>query len=391
MKLAPTLLCTFLFFSFPPNALTQTAKYDHEIAARFAPVFYQGIGDNQRSDYITNFDFDGDWRGDNNWDHVANKRYPLKAYVYYSVVETRTHYFIHYAIFHARDYKGGATKGKILSELLRDTVKVGSESDPTGMAIVATVAHENDMEGCLVVVEKAGNDLARANVVFVTTVAHNKFLKYTAGSEKPDAMISIVDHHPLLYVEPKGHGVRNYLSGDMSNGNDSGESTTAPDKQANSKTKSQKAKEKEAKEAKNGIVIYHFAGRAEQPDKAKGDSCAYDLVPIETTLWKHAQTEANETFGVVFDYPPMTIDVVSTTERQVAYKAQIGMRGMAFLGNQGGKNIARAPWGWFDVGDQSQPLGTWFFDPAKAIKRQYRLAESFSTAYVRHPILGIGN
>jgi hypothetical protein len=102
MKLAPTLLCTLLFLSVPPTALTQTAKDDRELAARFAPVFYQGIGDNQRSDYITNFDFDGDWAGDNNWDHVANKRYPLKAYVYYSVVETRTHYFIHYAIFHAR-------------------------------------------------------------------------------------------------------------------------------------------------------------------------------------------------------------------------------------------------------------------------------------------------
>jgi hypothetical protein len=119
--------------------------------------------------------------------------------------------------------------------------------------------------------------------------------------------------------------------------------------------------------------------------------CGYDLIPIETTLWKHAQARANETFGAVFDYPPITIDVVSKTERQVEYKAQIGMRGMAFLGNQGGQNIARAPWGWFDVGDQSQPLGTWFFDPAKAIKRQFRLAESFSTAYVRHPVLGIGN
>ena len=310
MKISPTRFCIFLLI-WTTRAFAQTTAHDRELAARFAPVFYQGIGDNQRSDYITNFDFDGDWRGDNNWDHVANKRYPLKAYVYYSVAETRTHYFIHYAIFHGRDYKGGTTKGKILSELLRDTVKVGGESDPTGMAIVATVAHENDMEGCLVVVEKAGNDLARANVVFVTTVAHNKFLKYTAGSDKPEAMIGIMDQRPLLYVEPKGHGVLNYLNGDMSIDNDSGGSTVAPDKQGGSKTKSQKTKEKEAKEAKNGIVIYHFAGRAEQPDKAKGDSCAYDLVPIETTLWQHAQTKANETYGVVFDYPPITISVAS--------------------------------------------------------------------------------
>ena len=43
---------------------------DREVAARFAPVFYQALGDKPRSDYITNFDFDGDWRGDNNWDKI---------------------------------------------------------------------------------------------------------------------------------------------------------------------------------------------------------------------------------------------------------------------------------------------------------------------------------
>ena len=48
----------FLFYATP----LRTA--DEEIAARFAPVFYQALGDKPRSDYITNFDFDGDWRAD---------------------------------------------------------------------------------------------------------------------------------------------------------------------------------------------------------------------------------------------------------------------------------------------------------------------------------------
>ena len=83
---------------------------DREIAARFAPIFYQALGDKPRSDYITNFDFDGDWRGDNNWAHTEDKQFPLKAYIYYAVSETATHFFIHYAVFHPRDYKGGERK-----------------------------------------------------------------------------------------------------------------------------------------------------------------------------------------------------------------------------------------------------------------------------------------
>ena len=84
---------------------------DRVIAARFAPVFYQGIGDKRRSDLITNFNFDGDWRGDNNWNATDNKKNRLRAYIYYAVSETPTHFFITYAVFHPRDYKGGDVRG----------------------------------------------------------------------------------------------------------------------------------------------------------------------------------------------------------------------------------------------------------------------------------------
>src|SRR6185369_14236438 len=100
---------------------------DLDIASRFAPTFYQALGDKPRSDYITNFDFDGDWRGDNNWNNSANLDFPLKAHIYYSVSETATHYFIHYAVFHPRDYKGGERKGAILSELIREGAKRGGK------------------------------------------------------------------------------------------------------------------------------------------------------------------------------------------------------------------------------------------------------------------------
>jgi hypothetical protein len=54
---------------------------DREIEARFAPVFHQGLGDKPRNDYVANFDFDGDWRGDNNWANSAGEEFP-EVYVH---------------------------------------------------------------------------------------------------------------------------------------------------------------------------------------------------------------------------------------------------------------------------------------------------------------------
>src|SRR6476661_3377219 len=75
-----------------PQAKTREPARDRtegrEVAERFAPIFYQALGDKPRSDYITNFDFDGDWKGNNNWDNLANTDFPLKAYIYFSVAET---------------------------------------------------------------------------------------------------------------------------------------------------------------------------------------------------------------------------------------------------------------------------------------------------------------
>src|SRR5262249_41527788 len=142
-------------------------------------VLYQGIGPTPRGDYITNFDFDGDWRGDNNWSHCENSKYPLKGYVYYSVLETQTHYFIHYAVFHARDYKGGHAASQLLEMAKQTLVKYARKYDPTGLANNVALSHENDMEGCLVVAEKRGPNPRSAALMAIETLAHDRFYKYS--------------------------------------------------------------------------------------------------------------------------------------------------------------------------------------------------------------------
>jgi hypothetical protein len=333
---------------------------EHEIAARFAPVFYQGLGENKRADYITNFNFDGDWRGDNNWTHTNDSHFPLKAYVYYSAVETTTHYFIHYAVFHTRDYKGGELKGTILSELMREGAKRAGKYDPTGIAEESALAHENDMEGCLVVVVKNGDDLNRSRTVFVETLRHNTLTKYAAGeiAEKDSKSFRTADERPLLYIEPKGHGIEAF----------------AGDKQTSNKD----------------VVIYKVASQAGNPENVEAQPVGYELVPLQTTLWAHALGGVNESYGEAHNYGEITIKL-QAGDRVSESKTELQKIGIAFVGKVGGLNMARPPWGWFDRGNREGTLGLWYFDPAPTIKRDFHLDEAFSTAYLQPPFWSAKN
>lgn len=337
---------------------------DREIAARFAPVFHHGIGDHARGDYLTNFDFDGDWRGDNNWDNADQRQFALRAYVYYAVSETPTHYLVHYAVFHPRDYKGGAA-GKLLSGMIREGVRRGGRYDPTGLSEGATLAHENDMEGCLVAVAKSGADLAAARVVAVETVAHDRFLRYAPEGERPaaDGRVGLEGQRALLYVEPKGHGVTARYGGG------------------------------ERRRPSDPALLYKFAGRADDPEAAgrarEDEVVGYDLVPLAATLWPRAKSRAKETFGKSCDYGTLAVSVADARGRASSRKVKLGQLGCAFFGKAGAENAARPPWAWFDREERAQTLGAWFFDPAATLKRHYNFGDDVSTAYLHAPFLGV--
>ncbi|MBX7221276.1 MAG: hypothetical protein K1Y36_15110 [Blastocatellia bacterium] len=329
-----------------------TEALDKEIAGRFAPIFIQSLGDSPRFDYITKFDFDGDWKGTNNWENAANQKYPLTANVYFSLCESQTHYFIHYAAFHPRDYKGGNTKGTLLSELFQEGARLGGKYDPTGLAQEAVLAHENDLEGCLLVIEKSGNDPQKGKLVYFETLAHNKFNQYRPNPDTDG-------NNALLYVEPKGHGIYSYEDG-----------------------------KRQAKNQSKGEMRYEYRGRAEDPEKNTTGTVGYDLIPMVSTLWVKAQGSPNETYGIENDYQSLQLEVVKPRKIR-AQEIKVGLVGNAFRGDVGGKNMARPPWGWFSSAERDRPLGEWFFDPAKVVKRHYNLPDTFSLAYLHHPILGV--
>lgn len=359
------------------NNVSRRQVRDKEIAARFAPIFYQGLGEEPRSDFITNFDFDGDWKGDNNWWNMDNRSYRLTAYVYHSVVETSTHYFIHYATFHPRDYKGGLTKSTIVEVLLGEALRrVGK--DPTGgKAGEVALSHENDLEGCLVVAEKKGTDLSQAEIRYVETMAHNRYLKYCPREGKAGICepIEMNGNHPLIFIEPKGHGPSSYTGNKLQLAN-----------------------------SINGVMVYSYAGRAEDNDEVYSSTevrpaggryvgykyIGYDLMPIHDTFWSRAQQGENETFGETLDYETREFFKFQGEKSAVKFEHKLGVLGAAFRGEVGFKNKSRPPWGWFDDTEKDRPRGEWFFDPAAVIARHFGLGEAFSTAYVYNPYLKIG-
>ena len=357
--------------SADPATTYSGADVDYQIAARFAPVFHQALGATPRFDYITRFNFDGDWRGDNNWENASNVQYSLSAAVYFNVNESVTHYFIHYAVFHPRDYKGAGVLAQWLSNIFR------------WFARSPALAHENDMEGALVVVEKPSGLFGSQKVVYVETMAHNDFLRYEIDRLVIDAdnsgtaqasrfgrstdryyregsyRLPVEDEHPVLYVEPKGHGIRAFHGGRQIHNVD-------------------------------GFVVYRYTGHAGEPlgvvsGHGQHEDVGYELVPLINTLWLLAQEQHADVYAGTFDYGDWTIrtqDASGVVRRHDKFVGEISDH---FRGSAGPGNIARPPWAWHDQGRQ----GNWFLTPAEMIKRHFELNDTFSTTYLHHPAFGI--
>ncbi|GGM04425.1 hypothetical protein GCM10007977_002090 [Dactylosporangium sucinum] len=178
-----------------PASAAHAAVTDAELAYRWAPVHYQDTASTYRADYLAPVDYDGEWNTRNNWNNLDAFASGLVGTVYYSVVETGTHWFIVYAYYHARDYK-------------------------------TFFPHENDMEGLLLTVRKDGGT---GTLEAMVTLAHDNFYSYvptggtyTSGRENIDGTVLMQSFdgaaHPTTSQESKGHGCYNWSGGSFPGG-----------------------------------------------------------------------------------------------------------------------------------------------------------------------------
>jgi hypothetical protein len=296
--------------SFPMQAtaqqvvITESAEPTHlQLAEYWAPIWWQDTDDDDfRADYITNIDFDSDWDPLNNWDNLS--QFELNAYIYYWVTETMTHWFIGYADFHPRDWSDDIT--------------------------ATWDQHENDMEGCLLVIQKSGGSYGQ--FVLMLTRAHENLYSYKdydsplsdrvrEGHEDIDGDIELETHNPYIYVKAEGHAVYGDLRW-----------------------------EEKGFPGGDGVV-YRYTGQAEEPQNGNDRNVGYDLVYIGELWEKRHDSDIFYMFGT-------------------------------FRGDNYGENKAHAPWRWDDKDDGEVYADQFFIDPAYLVDYYHDGLGNFSHDYI---------
>jgi len=299
-----------------------------DLAFHYAPIHYQDTDSSDYpSDYITAFDYDSDRISTNNWDNRGNGQWP--AAVYYSVVESCTHYFISYAFYHPRDW----------SDTIFDQ------------------EHENDLEGAIMAVSKDGSSYGALQGMI--TVFHTNFYSYTpagspltSGHESIDGTISFESRdgvsRPKTVQEAKGHGLKAWPYASDFDGS------------AN----------------QDGIIYHPVQGPGAIPTSGNDRNVAYQLLDILGTngMWSAALNDAN-----LSSAQAQTFYTWGTFKGDTSGGCGSGLKTCS-------TNSANTPWGWDDGDDGASYRGEFALDPAHLFAFYFG-GVNFSQQYVHNRYL----
>ncbi|VUD40232.1 hypothetical protein TDB9533_00015 [Thalassocella blandensis] len=308
-------------FSLSSLSAATHAGFHEDLAYYHAPIHYQDTDNTfYPGDYITAIDYDFDWISNNNWDHLSNGLWP--ATVYYSVVESCSHYFITYAFFHPRDWDDKAFQNE----------------------------HENDLEGALFMVKKDGSNYGRMQAMI--TVFHNDFYAYTApdsgianGHEDIDGSISFSDYDGSARAktaqEAKGHGLKAW--------------PYIPDFKGESN--------------RDGIIYYPTRGAGEYPSSGNDRMVKYELVDIlePNGFWSQQLNEAN--------MPSQTFSTWGTFQGNNSGGCGSGWKNCS-------NNAAHTPWRWDDKDDGASYKGEFAMHPAQLFDHYFDNLGNYSHHYI---------
>lgn len=300
-----------------------------ELAFRWAPIHFQDTDDTDaKADFITRFDYDGNYDGTDNWDHLNTGN--LSAHAYYSVTETSSHWYILYAFFHPRDWTDHSF----------DDV------------------HENDLEGVLFIVRRDNSQFGVLDGAI--TVAHSDFYSFvpdgsplTNGNEDIDGDLSFQEFegalHPKTSQEAKGHGLKAWphigdFSGDPN---------------------------------EDGIIYFPSNTAAEVPSSGNDRAVSYKLIDLN---------------GVGNLWTLQLFEATTPSSQAKTYNSWGNFKGDGSGNCGEGltvgcsDNAANSPWGWDDGDDGPNYNGELALDPA-AVADYYFNGSTFSPHYTRNRYL----
>ena len=308
------------------------------IAEYWAPFLAQETWFQPKSDTPARFDYDNDWNGDNNWENLETGS--SQAYVHYAAMETASHWFLIYNIFHPRDYS--------------DKCVVGT-------------CHENDNEGLILTVRKDGSEFGKLEVM--ETLAHNNVYSFVAdtrirkGIHNVDGQIEFYqDSHPVIFIESGGHGIY-----------------------GSTRTPVQYEFKNDRFTSGTGITFI-YKGVAERPRHANDRLVGYELLPIYDFWWKKCVDESwtAHTFDEFYVYQPFGNRPAGNGRRISG----------TFLGRRESSNKAKPFWGWHDTATLKNKIlntGQWGLDPAYAVSRNlaFPSGQEPTLDYTFNPYLGV--
>jgi hypothetical protein len=329
-----------------------------QVAQHYAPVIYQETNDPIK-DLYTAFDFDGNWNGDDQQENMecwsdstkcntsdnpnsacAGQKCPLIATVYYTVIETDTHWFVQYMPYHPLDWK-------------------------------VTNGHENDTESIFAVVNKSGGPLGTLQAM--ETRFHIYWYQYsndpnvgTAG-DNVDGPIHFdpTSGRPAVYSQMVGHG----LCGGFSPPN-----RLFPDL-------SLTCNHNDTPHIDQTGVIYSPDIAAAMPTVVSNTTvmAGYNLVELLGSVWPHIHDIGpGKAFQSAINYQG---------ERCAMFTCPTQFGGN-WEGNEG--TSPGEPWAQ-PGGNGVSADGDQFFDPAYTMSKRLNFPAPFSLNYCYNPYLGIAD
>ncbi|MEQ1875679.1 MAG: hypothetical protein ABL958_03475 [Bdellovibrionia bacterium] len=332
------IILSALLFALPATAFENRMYY--RLAAEHAPMIFQETGHNPKADALTRFDFDGDHKGNNNWQNLSS--FPTPAFVYYDVRESKSHYFIMYSFFHPRDYS---------------------------YFCIPWVCHENDLEGAMLTIEKT--EMPMGKLVAIQTLAHDRIythdgiggIRPTEG-ERTLAADDSISKKTALFIEWGGHGVYAWDPGLEAKLKENAHTYLYSHEQLQ-----RIALEKYTKD----WLVYDYGAQADDPKGAAEGNYKYELLPLYDELWdRRGEIGQEHVFAKVYDFKGTRFELKEVPA--------------AFSGTRYGSGRARPPWAWADMFAQGENRGEWFLDPAVYVSKAVRkYQKQISLDYVFNP------
>lgn len=309
----------------PPRAEPHTES-DLELAFHHAPIHYQDTDSSHyRGDYLTRVDYDRNWTTTDNWEHLSN--FPQQAFVYFSVVENATHWFIVYAFYHPQDWSDTPFDNE----------------------------HENDLEGMLSIIRKDGTRHGKFEGMI--TVYHNDFFSFSPrngrlrhGHENIDGWVTMEffegAEHVRTSQQAKGHGLKAWPhTGDF-----------------------------RGRSNEDGIIYYPSKTTAGVPRNGNDRRVYYKLIDIfePNGLWARQLREARR-----------SRDHSETFATWGKFKG--GSGGSCGDGTKMcSEDAAKLPWLWDDHNDGPAYAGEMALDPVHLVDHYFNNLGAFPQKYIRN-------